>query len=126
MAIKLYWTDSLPEHYVAEDEDGEQWLIPVAPISPEAWERRKPYRGNYTLERVVPSAIEKFYQPGGGEPEKRGPGRPKKDEPVKRLDLRLRADVYDVLAAEKERTGNPIKRLVETAVMLMLPEAFEE
>ena len=61
--IELYWTDALPEHYVAIDGDGSRWLIPVAPMSSEPWKRRKPYLGNYELQRVCPTAIERFYQP---------------------------------------------------------------
>ena len=61
--IELYWTEALPYHYVAEDSTGQKWLIPVDPIGPSCWEKRKPYKGNYSLERVF-SFIEKFYQPG--------------------------------------------------------------
>lgn len=60
--LKLYWTPALPAHYVAEEESGAKWLIPVDPIGPEPWERRTEYRGNYTLQRV-PDYVEKFYQP---------------------------------------------------------------
>jgi len=61
--ITLYVTDALPAHYIAEDQQGRLWLIPCAPISPAAWESRKPYRGNYELRRVRPTCIERFYQP---------------------------------------------------------------
>lgn len=60
--ITLYWTAALPRHYVAEDTAGDRWLLPVDPISPRAWERRTPYRGNHTLHEV-PSYVAKFYQP---------------------------------------------------------------
>lgn len=63
LTIELYWTDALPEHYVARDSEGGQWLIPCVPMSPEAWEKRKPYRGNYELQRVAPLNIERFFQP---------------------------------------------------------------
>lgn len=66
--IKLYVAQALPEHYIAQDEDGALWLIPCAPVSPAAWEARKPYRGNYTLERVRPTCVERFYQPAAEEP----------------------------------------------------------
>lgn len=59
--MKLYWTPALPEHYVAEKEDGSQWLLPVSPISPAAWAQAKPYNGNYTLE-PVPEHIARFYR----------------------------------------------------------------
>lgn len=61
--IKLYWTDALPMHYVAADEAGEKWLIPVAPMGPDVWEQAKPYKGDHALARVRPTAIERCYQP---------------------------------------------------------------
>lgn len=60
--IKLYTTPALPVHYVAEDEAGDRWLIPVNPIGPDCWERRTPYLGNHTLRRV-PAYVETYYQP---------------------------------------------------------------
>ncbi len=63
-AIKLYATEALPAHYVAEDASGTRYLIPVDPIGPGCWERRTPYRGNYTLQ-PVPDYVAKFYQPEG-------------------------------------------------------------
>lgn len=62
--IKLYCTPALPRHYVAEEPNGDRWLIPCDPISPLAWERRTPYHGNYTLQ-PVPAYVERFYQPAG-------------------------------------------------------------
>ena len=60
---KLYWTDALPDHYIALKPDGSRWLIACAPMAPEVWQNARPYKGNYTLERVCPTAIERFYQP---------------------------------------------------------------
>jgi hypothetical protein len=61
--VQLYTTPALPQHYVALKPDGTRWLLPCAPLSPEAWAAAEPYRGNYTLTRVVPVAIEQYYQP---------------------------------------------------------------
>lgn len=61
--ITLWVTDALPEHYVAQDERGVRWLIPCAPMDSSVWARRRPYRGNYTLYRVCPEGVERFYQP---------------------------------------------------------------
>jgi hypothetical protein len=67
--LLLYYTDALPAHYVAFDVRDRRWyMIPAAPMGSAAWAQRKPYRGNYTLRRVRPTVIEKFYQPPG-EPE---------------------------------------------------------
>lgn len=63
MIVELLWSPSLPEHYVAVDDSGSRWLIPVAPIGPAAWERRVPYAGNYFLKAVVPDVVRSFYQP---------------------------------------------------------------
>ena len=32
--LKLFWTKALPLHYVAKDEAGVRWMIPVTPIAP--------------------------------------------------------------------------------------------
>lgn len=62
--LLLYYTDALPAHYVAFDAQDRRWyMIPAAPMGSAAWAQRKPYRGNYTLHRVRPTVIEKFYQP---------------------------------------------------------------
>jgi hypothetical protein len=60
--LKLYWTAGLPLHYVAEDQSGNLWLIPITPMSAGAWSKRTPYRGYYTLVRCLES-VERFYQP---------------------------------------------------------------
>jgi hypothetical protein len=39
----MYWTKSLPEHWVVEDDDGKLWLMPVIV---NGWQQRKPYRGH--------------------------------------------------------------------------------
>ena len=64
--ITLWWTDALPCHYVAREADGAEWLIPVAPIGSGCWDRRVPYSGNYKLQRVAPTVMERFYQPVAG------------------------------------------------------------
>jgi hypothetical protein len=58
----LYATEALPRHLVAEDQHGALWLMPDAPLGPEAWAKRRPYRGNYTLTRM-PVAIARSYDP---------------------------------------------------------------
>lgn len=61
--VQLYYTDALPEHYVAIKPDGSRWIIACSPMGPEAWQGARSYRGNHILERVCPTAIERFYQP---------------------------------------------------------------
>lgn len=60
--LKIFWCDSLPLHYVAEDQGGAKWLIPVTPMSSESWDRRSRYHGNYRLNRCT-GYVERFYQP---------------------------------------------------------------
>jgi hypothetical protein len=62
-AVQLYWTNALPNHYVAIKPDGTRWLISCSPISPDVWISAKPYKGDYILDRVCPTAIERYYQP---------------------------------------------------------------
>jgi len=59
--LRLFWSNTLTLHYVAEEADGNRWLIPITPMSPASWAQRKPYRGNYTLQRC-PEYVERFYQ----------------------------------------------------------------
>ena len=62
--IQLYWTPALPEYYVGHDTDtGERRLVQAGPIAPIRWGDCRPYRGNYRLQRVIPTGIERFYQP---------------------------------------------------------------
>jgi len=128
MPIKLYWTDALPEHYVAEDDDGALWMIPCAPMGPEVWQSARPYRGNYTLERVVPQAIERFYQrPQAADdiPEQPRMGRPRGNRPpTGRAQWTIRQDVLDAIRAEAARTGQHEYMVVEHAVLLAYPERF--
>jgi len=65
----IYWTPALPAHWVAEDATGARWLLPCNPITPEAWRRRAPYRGNYALEKAVPQAALLRLYSGGQAPE---------------------------------------------------------
>lgn len=68
--LQLHYTASLPMHYIAHDtRDDTWWLIPAQPMGSAAWAQRKPYRGNYELQRVRPTEIERFYQPPEDEPE---------------------------------------------------------
>ena len=60
---QLFWSEALPDHYVAIKPDGSRWVIVCSPISAEVWAEAKPYKGNASLERVRPKAIERFYQP---------------------------------------------------------------
>ena len=82
--IKLFYTDSLPMQYVAEDEQGAKWIIPCTPMSSEVWARKKPYHGNYTLHPVQPESLARAYDPG--------------EKVVRELSLRFR-----VTAAEKAK-----------------------
>lgn len=59
----LYATEALPRHLVAADQHGELWLMPDAPVATEAWSKRRPYRGNYTLTRM-PEGLARAYDPG--------------------------------------------------------------
>ena len=60
---KLYYAPALANHWVAEDTNGALWLLPVSPLSPRAWEARRPYHGNYELTLVVPQSLKDHYQP---------------------------------------------------------------
>jgi len=58
----LYHTPALPMHWVAEDEEGRRWKVPVSPLAPHTWQtRRTPYRGNYDLTPVIPQSLIRFY-----------------------------------------------------------------
>jgi hypothetical protein len=60
--LELYTTPALPDRYVAKDSTGQLWMVPAAPLSPEVWDRRTIYYGNYILTRCA-EYIERFYQP---------------------------------------------------------------
>lgn len=40
--VKLYYTNTLPAHWVVEDDEGQWWLMPVVS---NGWLQRKPYIG---------------------------------------------------------------------------------
>lgn len=65
---ELYWTPTLPRHWIAKDEHGAYWRFPDTPLGPEAWAKRKPYKGPTAgLQLAVPQRIALFYDPQGGE-----------------------------------------------------------
>lgn len=129
MPIKLYVTEALPMHYVAVDDDGSKWLIPCSPMGPEVWLQARPYRGNYDLERVAPQAVERFYQrpePRADEDEPKRMGRPPGNRPpTGRGQWTIRQDILDAIKSKADRTGQHEYMIVETAIMMMLPEHFD-
>lgn len=59
----LYLDPSQQHHYVGLGSDGNRYLVPVSPISREAWEQRKPDPRTEDLRDLdeVPSHISRFY-----------------------------------------------------------------
>jgi len=71
----------MPANYIAQDDNGDMWILPLVPIGPEVWDHKIPYRGNYALDPVpedirialetslgrpvspVPDYITRFYEP---------------------------------------------------------------
>lgn len=60
---KLLCTPALPCNFVALGSDGVLYLMPMGPMAPSSWGMRTPYRGNYTLEPVMPQSLIGFYDP---------------------------------------------------------------
>lgn len=64
--VRLRWDRSLPHHYVGMGSDGLRYLVPVSPLSPDAWEARQPddRPGALPFEAlpsIRPPAIARFY-----------------------------------------------------------------
>jgi hypothetical protein len=53
--LTIYQTPALPLHFIAENEDGQRFLIPAIPNACAAWKAKKLYRGNFKLEKSAPS-----------------------------------------------------------------------
>lgn len=121
MSIKLYHTDALPLHYVAERADGSRWIIPCEPASPEVWQDAKPYQGNYELHPVIPSNLAAVYDPG-----RRRPGRPATRGPLVRLDTHVRQDVASALNTIASASGTSKAQLIERAIITTWPEYFDK
>lgn len=57
--MEVFSTPALPAHWVVRDDNGEQWIVPA---HNSGWSKKRPYRGNYTLETALsymPPAIRK-------------------------------------------------------------------
>ena len=121
MSIKLYHTDALPLHYVAERADGSRWIIPCEPASPEVWQDAKPYHGQYKLQSVIPDKLAAVY-----DPDRRRPGRPATRGPLVRLDTHVRQDVASALNTIASATGTSKAQLIERAIITTWPEYFDK
>lgn len=122
--VKLYWAAPLPMHYIAQDDQGDLWMLPVTPLSPETWEhRRSRYLGNYVLYPVRPQTIIEQYR---RKPGLRTPGRPSSGVQLVRVQVSISSEHASVLDEIAGRTGQPRREIIERALQIAYPEEFPD
>jgi alpha-tubulin suppressor-like RCC1 family protein len=57
--MQIYATTAMPVHWIVCDAEGKLWIVPAIL---NGWKQRRPYRGNYTLEKVnKPAWVARLY-----------------------------------------------------------------